>query len=70
MGHTTEKEFLTILFRLYAAASAISKKLQNAKTKKKKIMHGRFNRFHFSLNAVLCTPQELYTQNYVCVDDL
>jgi len=36
----------------------------------KKIMDGRFNRFLFSLNAVLCTPQKLHTHHYVGVDDL
>jgi len=33
-------------------------------------MHGKFNRFPFSLNAVLCTTQELHTQHYVGIDIL
>ena len=32
-----------------------------------KIKHGMFNKFPFSLNAVLRTPQELYTHQYVGV---
>jgi len=33
-------------------------------------MHGMFNTFLISLNAVLCTPQELYAHNYVGIDVL
>ena len=36
----------------------------------KKIIHGRFNKSLFSLNAVLHTAQELYTHQYVGVDVL
>ena len=35
-----------------------------------KIKHERFNKFPFSLNAALRTPQELYTHHYVGVDVL
>ena len=35
-----------------------------------KIKHGRFNKFLFSLNAVLHTAQELYTHHYVGADVL
>ena len=30
--------------------------------------HGRFKRFLSAVNAVLHTPQELYTHHYVCLD--
>ena len=36
----------------------------------KKIIHGRFNKFLFSLNAALRTAQELYTHHYVDIDVL
>jgi len=40
------------------------------KCQKKTLMDGRFKRFLSSLNAVLHTPQELYTHHYVCLDVL
>ena len=36
----------------------------------KTIIHGRFNKFLFALNAALRTPQELYTHHYVGIDVL
>ena len=36
----------------------------------KKIIHGRFNKSLFSLNAALRTAQELYTHHYVGIDVL
>jgi len=60
-----KREFIIILFRLYAAAAASSSKMST-----KKIMDGRFNRFRSAVNAVLHTPQELYTHHYVCLDVL
>jgi hypothetical protein len=62
-----KREFTIILFRLHASSSSSTQ--ENVQIFKKK-KHGRFKRFLSAVNAVLHTPQELYTHHYVCLDVL
>ena len=61
--HKLKTELIDSFYRLNAAASS-------SYTMSKKIMDGRFKRFLSSLNAVVHTPQELYTHHYVCIEVL